>query len=169
MEKNSNPNATEITLPVNAFPVQSVFREKGKEHDLAAVNIDISMSIPAPKTKINTHLSIHLWRRPILIGPWSGVRSGACAIGPGDNNSRSSWVVVVVDVSGGLWYGCARGKRAIVPKKGGPRRIGGRRFSLSRSSWIILGGRRSTGHHQVRHGGILVFYVFCVFLTYFQF
>ena len=80
MEKNRNPNAAEITLPLNAFPVQSGFREKGKDNDLAAVKINISISVQAPKTKINTHLRIRLWQRPIWIGPWSVVRSGAYPI-----------------------------------------------------------------------------------------
>ena len=80
MEKNRIPNAAEIALPVNMFPVESGFREKGKENDLATVNIDIFMSIPAPKSKVNSHLSIHLWQTPIWIGTWSGVHSGACAI-----------------------------------------------------------------------------------------
>ena len=68
------------TLPVNVFPVQSGFREKGKDNDLAAVKSNISISVPAPKTKINTHLRIRLWQRPIRIGPWSGARSWACPI-----------------------------------------------------------------------------------------
>ena len=72
-------------------------------------------------------------------------------------------VVVVVDVSGGRWYCCARGKRAIVPKRGGPRRIRGRRFLLTRSIWTILGGRRSKVYHEVQHGGRLLFHVFCGF------
>ena len=58
MEKNRNPDAAEIALPVNAFPVHSGFREKGKKNDLAAVNVEISMSIPAPRSKINTHISL---------------------------------------------------------------------------------------------------------------
>ena len=72
-------------------------------------------------------------------------------------------VVVVVDVSGGRWYGCARGKRAIVPKRGGPRRIGGWRFLLTRSIWTILGGRRSKVYHKVQHGGRLLFHGVCGF------
>ena len=57
MEKNRNLNAAEIVLPVNVFPVQTGFREKGKKNDyLAAVKISISISILASKTKINTHL-----------------------------------------------------------------------------------------------------------------
>ena len=51
MEKDRNPNAAEIALPLNAFPVQSRFREKKKINDLVAVIISISISIPAPKTK----------------------------------------------------------------------------------------------------------------------
>ena len=66
----------------------------------------------------STSQACALRQRPIRIGPWSGVRAGACPIGPGENNSRSPWVVVVVDVSGGRWYGFARDKQAITPKKG---------------------------------------------------
>ena len=84
----------------------------------------------------------------------------------GDDNSRSSGVVVVVDVSGGRWYGCARGKRAIVPKKGVARRIGGRRFSLRRSIWMILGGRRSKVYHHLHNGGRLLFHGFRDFYDY---
>ena len=70
MGKDRNLNSAEIALPVNAFPVQSGFREKGKKNDcLAAVKINISISILAPKTKTNTHLSIRLRRKPIRIGP----------------------------------------------------------------------------------------------------
>ena len=70
MGKDRNPNSAEIALPVNVFPVQSGFREKGKKNDyLAAVKIMISIAILAPKTKTNTHLSIRLRRRPIRIGP----------------------------------------------------------------------------------------------------
>ena len=58
MEKDRNLNATEIALPLNAFPVQSGFREKRKKNDyLAAVQINISIFILAPKTKTNTHLA----------------------------------------------------------------------------------------------------------------
>ena len=58
MEKGRNLNAAEIDLPLNAFPVQSGFREKGKKNDsLAAVKINISISILAPKTKTNAHLA----------------------------------------------------------------------------------------------------------------
>ena len=56
MEKDHNPKATEIALPLNLFPVQSGFREKKKINDLVAAMINISISIPAQK-KI-THLSI---------------------------------------------------------------------------------------------------------------
>ena len=58
MGMDRSPNSAEIALPVNAFPVQSGFREKGKKNDyLAAVKINISISILAPKTKTNTHLA----------------------------------------------------------------------------------------------------------------
>ena len=80
MEKDHNPNASEIALPLNEFPVQFGFREEGKDNDLAAVKINISISVSAPKTKTNTHLRIRLWQRPIRIDPLSGARSGACPI-----------------------------------------------------------------------------------------
>ena len=58
MGMDRSPNSAEIALPVNAFPVQSGFREKGKKNDyLAAVKINISISILAPNTKTNTHLA----------------------------------------------------------------------------------------------------------------
>ena len=78
-----------------------------------------------------------------------------------DKNSRSSWVVVVTS-SGGRWYGCARGKGEITPKRGWPRRIGGRRFSLSRSIWPVLGGRRLKMYYQLHHGRILWFHGFAI-------
>ena len=56
MEKNRNPNAAEIALPLNAFPVQSGFREKKK--------ISISILIPEPKTKTITHLNIRHGEEP---------------------------------------------------------------------------------------------------------
>ena len=65
--------------------------------------------------------------------------------------------------SGGRWYGCVRGKGAIVPKKGVARRIGGRRFLLSRWIWTVLGVRTSKVYHQLHHGGILLFQGFCDF------
>ena len=46
------------TLPVNVFPVQSGSVEKEQKNDyLAAVKINISISILAPNTKTNTHLA----------------------------------------------------------------------------------------------------------------
>ena len=164
MEKNRNPDAAEIALPVNAFPVHSGFREKGKENDLAAVNVDISMSIPAPKSKINTHLSIHLGRDQFGL-----VRGRVSAVGhvPFDQwtTTHDRRGLLSLMSSGGRWYGCARGKRAIVTKRGRPRRIGERRFLLSRSIWMILSGRRSKVYHQLHHGGTRYFMVFVVFMS----
>ena len=57
MEKNRNLNAAEIVLPVNVFPVQTGFREKGKKNDYLAAVKNISISILAPNTKTNTHLA----------------------------------------------------------------------------------------------------------------
>ena len=68
--------------------------------------------------------------------------------------------------SGGRWYRCARGKQVIVPKRGVARRIGGRRFSLSRSSLMILAERRSKVYHEVHHGGRLIFHGVCGFYDY---
>ena len=49
MGKDHSPNSAEIALPVNVFPVQSGFREKGKKNDyLAAVKINIFISILSP-------------------------------------------------------------------------------------------------------------------------
>ena len=64
MEKGRNPNAAEIALPLNAFPVQSGFREKEKINDLVVVIFSISISIPAPKTSTITHLSIRHGEEP---------------------------------------------------------------------------------------------------------
>ena len=109
MRRERDPNSMEIALPVNAFPVQSGLREKEKKNDYsAAVKINISISILAPKTQINAHLSIRLWQRPIRIRPWSGVRAGACPICSRDNNSQSSWVVVVDVVRRSVVRLCAR-------------------------------------------------------------
>ena len=80
MKKNRNPNSAEIASPLNVFLAQSGFMKKEKINDLVAAIINISIFIPAPKIKINTHLSIRLWKRPIWIGPWSGDRSGAFPI-----------------------------------------------------------------------------------------
>ena len=55
MGKDRNPNA-EIALPVNAFLVQSGFREKGKKNDYLA-SVKTNISIMASKTEINTHLA----------------------------------------------------------------------------------------------------------------
>ena len=52
MGKDRNPNSTEITLSVNAFPVQSGLKDKEKKNDYsAAVKINISISVLAPKYK----------------------------------------------------------------------------------------------------------------------
>ena len=67
--------------------------------------------------------------------------------------------------SGSWWYGCARGKRAIVPKREGPRRFGGQRFLLTRSIWAILGGRRSKVYHKIRRSGRRYFMLFELFLN----
>ena len=64
MEKDRNPNVADIALPLNVFPVQSRFREKKKINDLVAVISSISISIPAPKTKTITHLSIRHGEEP---------------------------------------------------------------------------------------------------------
>ena len=64
MEKDHNPNAAETALPLNAYHVQSGFREKEKINDLVAVIISISISIPAPKTKTITHLTIRHGEEP---------------------------------------------------------------------------------------------------------
>ena len=61
MQKGRNPNAAEIALPQNAFPVQSGFREK---NDLVVVIFSISISIPAPKTNTITQLSIRHGEEP---------------------------------------------------------------------------------------------------------
>ena len=122
MEKNRNPDAAEIALPVNAFPVHSGFREKGKENDLAAVNVDISMSIPAPKSKINTHLSIHLGRDQfgLVRGRLSAV--GRVPFDQGTTTHDCRGLLLLIS-PGDWWFGCACGKQVIVPKKGVARRI----------------------------------------------
>ena len=52
MGRARDPNSAEIALPVNAFPVQSGSVEKEQKNDyLAAVKINISISILAPKTQ----------------------------------------------------------------------------------------------------------------------
>ena len=136
MEKNRNPNAVEIALPLNAFPVQSGFREKGKDNDLAAVKISISISVPAPKTKINTHLASVIGRDQSGL-----VRDRVSALGhvPLDQGTTTHdrRGLSSLKSPGGWWYGCARGKHAIVPTKRGARMIGGRRFLMSKSIWMM--------------------------------
>ena len=61
MGKDRNLNSAEIALLVNTFPVQSGFREIGKKNNyLAAVKINISISIMAQKTKNKHAPSIRL-------------------------------------------------------------------------------------------------------------
>ena len=165
MEKNRNPNAVKIALPLNAFPVQSGFREKGKDNDLAAVKINISISVPAPKTKINTHLAsvIRRDRSGLVRDRVSALGHVPLDQGTTTHDRRGLLSLLMSPAVGGRWYGCARGKRAIVPKRGGPRRIGGWRFLLTRSIWTILGGRRSKVYHKVQHGGRLLFHGVCGF------
>ena len=52
MGTDRNPKSAEIAVPMDVFPVQSGLREKEKKNDyLAAIKINISVSILAPKHK----------------------------------------------------------------------------------------------------------------------
>ena len=137
MGKDRNLNSAEIVLFVNVFPVQSGFREKGKKNDfLAMVNINISISIMAPKTKINMRLVSFFGRERFEL-----VRDRASALGhvPLDQGTTTHDRRGLLSLKSpdGRWYGCAHGKHAVVSTKGGARMIGGRRFLMSKSIWMM--------------------------------
>ena len=161
MEKDHNLNSAENVLPLNAFPVQSRNREKGKMNDLEACehrHLHFYSSTKNKKTNMRLSTDSSLVGRP----QW-----GMSHFTTMDDNSRSSWLVLVTS-SGSRWYGCACGKGAIVPKRGWPRRIWGQHFSLSRWIWTVLDGRRSKIYHQLHHAGILWFHGFCDFMSWMQ-
>ena len=125
MGKDHNPNSAEIALPMNAFPVQSGFREKGKKNDcLAAVKINISISIMAPKTKINTHIASVFGRdRSGLVRDRTSAL-GHVPLDKGTTTHDRRGLLLLLS-SGGRWYRCARGKGAILPKRGDLEGLGG--------------------------------------------
>ena len=101
-----------------AFCVQSGNGEKEKMNDLEACEPRHFHFYSGTKNK-NKHAPQH----PSLAetnSDWSLVgrpQWGMSHLTTRDDNSRLSWVIVVA-LSGGQWYGCARGKQAIVPKRG---------------------------------------------------
>ena len=125
MGKDRSPNSAEIALPMSMLPVQSEFREKGKKNDcLAAVKINIFISIMAPKTKINTHIaSVFSRDRSGLVRD----RTSALKHVPLDKGTitHDCRGLLLLLSSGGRWYRYARGKGAILPKRGVLEGLGG--------------------------------------------
>ena len=118
MGRARNPNSAENALPVNAFPVQSGLKEKEQKNDYsAAVKINISISVLDPKTKINTHLAsvIGRDRSGLVRDRTSALKHVPLDKGTTTHDRRG---LLLLLSSGGWWYRCARGKGAILPKRG---------------------------------------------------
>ena len=130
MRKDRNQSSTESDLSMNMFPLHSRFREKEKENDLAAVNINHFhfYSVSTNKIYIASVFSRDQFK---LVRGCASPAVGHVRFDQGTptHNRRG---LLLLKLFGDWWYGCARGKQAIVPTKGGARMIRGRRFSLSK-------------------------------------